>query len=252
MQRLIENFAPDLRQGKSLSYLVLLNRIGQASEALSWKMEKAGFALEDPIRHVLLLQWKIEQPVRYQQINHYLATLNRDNALGPDSVRYQREYLYHSTQSVAAQDIPALLHQTIAQIIRDAEEKPDWLVQFTEEFLQDDELKAALGEHMTIVTHLLYTTLAQKMYDAYEQEEETSRRFRYLHDFFDYTVRDQEIQGLPARLQEIWLKLLDRESPAALFKLYEELGQMSRFQTALDPYFDSVQAAIQSRLSTEG
>ena len=252
MQKLIEEFEPDLKQGKSLSYLVLLRWITQATAVLSWKMDKAGFAIEDPIRHLLLEQWRIERPAQFHAINHFLADLNKNNASGPDRTRYQRDYLYHSANSVDIQQLSELLQQSIGQIIQHAEEMPDWLIQFVEEFEQDDELKEALGQHMTVAQHLLYEALANKMLAAYEQEENEAEKFRYLLSFFDYVIRDPEIKDIQAVLKEAILRLLQKEAASFLLKLYDELGQKISFKVALGTDFVVLRAIIQSRISAEG
>lgn len=250
MQKLIEEFEPDLKLGKSLSYIVLPNRITQATEVLGWRMEKAGFAIEDPIRRILLLQWKIEQPQLYREINQRLAELNWNNArasIGPDHIRYQREYFYHSANSVEPRQLPLLLRQAIEQIILEAEEEPDRLVQFVQEFMLDKELKEALGPHMTIVQHLLYENLAQKMYEAYEQEDDEDKRRDYLHYFFYYTVHDPEAQEIKTAIRQRLLQLLEKERAAFVLALYEELGRDKQFKEALGADFEILYEVIRHR-----
>ena len=254
MQKLIEKFEPDLKLGKSLSYIVLPNRITQATEVLSWKMEKAGFAIEEPVRHILLLQWKIVSPLRYRQINQYLAELNWDNAkaiTGPDHIRYQREYFYHSANSLEAQQLQPLLSQTIQQIILAAEEEPDRLIQFVEEFMQDEELKEALGKQMTVVQHLLFADLAQKMYEAYEQEAEQEKSRRYLHSFFYYTVHDPEAHDIQALIKQKLLQLLEKEDAVFMLRLYEDLGYDKKFKEALGADFELFHENIRQRVILE-
>jgi RecA/RadA recombinase len=158
MQKLIERFEPNLKLASSLAYIALPKRIVQATSALSWDLKKAGFAVNDSVRNILLIQLSITRSKHHRTVHQFLAELNHSNAAevtGTDRIRYQQEYLYHSAKSVAKQQLPSLLKTTIGQIMQEAQDQPDQLVQFREEFKRDDELKEALGEHVAIVLDLI-------------------------------------------------------------------------------------------------
>jgi len=61
-----------------------------------------------------------------------------------DSVRYLREYLYHSAQSRDAQTADAILEPIKQQMNKIS---PDARLQLYEEFTQDSELQEILGKH---------------------------------------------------------------------------------------------------------
>ena len=101
MQELIERFESDLKLANSLAYMALPKRIAPTG-VLGWNLAKAGYALDDPVRNILLLALKTRSPERYYAINRFLAKTNWRNAAdvtGSDRIRYQREYLYHSAKA---------------------------------------------------------------------------------------------------------------------------------------------------------
>jgi hypothetical protein len=240
MQKLIEYFEPELKLASSLSYIVLPKRIFQATGMLDWNIAKAGFALDDSIRHILLLQLKMLHPHRYHEINSFLAEVNWSNTIetsGSDRVRYQLEYLYHSANSVEEKQLAPLLETTIQQIILDAKNAPDQLIQFREEFILDNELKEALGTYAIHVLDQVEVNLAQEMYTAATLEKVDEKRIRYLHNFFTYAIRDSTLIDLPEDLQENMRQLLSQESRATLVKLEEELALQSKLSSMLERTF---------------
>ncbi len=233
MQSLIEQFAHDLKLANSLAYIVLPNRISQSTDVLSWNLAKGGFAIDSPIRNMFLLQLKIGHLEDYYKINRFLAEINQSNAKevsGPDRIRYQREYLYHMANSGDEKQLARILTETVQQIIKDAEEAPELLIQFREEFIQDTELKELLGKDANLVLSLTNKHLAQKMYRTALQEEDEEKRIRYYRDFFDYTIHDPVINDLPSLLEEYVDQLIAQERPAVLHKLYENLAQDDTFR----------------------
>jgi len=118
---------------------------------LNWNMTRAGFSVDEPIRTLFLLLLKAEHSERYLAIHEFLAQTNRRLARevsGFDRARYIRECLYHTA---CMADSP-LIEQQLLDALQIIEQEPlETLVQFSEEFSQDTELKEALGKHLTIV-----------------------------------------------------------------------------------------------------
>ena len=241
MQKLIERFEPELSLSNSLAYMTLPKRIAKSTGVIGWDLVKAGFAIDEPVRNILLLQLKIGHPTRYYEINSFLAEMNWQNASevsGSDRIRYQREYLYHRANNVEESLVPQILRDTVVNIIQDAEQNIDQLVQFSTEFLQDNELKEELGVNFPLVLEMLYSYLSQQMQLLYEREMDDEKRFRYLRDFFYYTVRNPtganfDIASLAATLKERILLLQEQEGARHMLKLYEDLGHDTLFVQAL-------------------
>jgi hypothetical protein len=151
MKELIEKFEPKLKQESIIRYMSLPRSINQATDVLSWNMLKAGFCVDDPVRNIFMLKSRIENSRHYYAIHRFLAQRNRQLATevpGSDRIRYLREYLYHSAHVQDRQPLPHILKQTVQQIIG---ERPEFFQQFYEEFLQDEELKEAIGEEQTLL-----------------------------------------------------------------------------------------------------
>jgi hypothetical protein len=240
MQKLIEALEPDLKLASSLSYIVLPKRITQATGVLDWNIAKAGFALDESIRHILLLQLKILHPQRYHEINRFLAQVNWSNTLevsGSDRIRYQLEYLYHSAKSIEEKQLPLLLETTVKQITQDAKNAPDQLIQFREELIRDTGLKEALGTYTIHVLDQIALSVAKEMYAAATLEQDDEKRIRYLHNFFAYVIRDSTIIDLPDDLQKNMRQLLSKESYTRIMKLNEELAQQSKLSADLERTF---------------
>jgi len=255
MQNLIEEFAPSLKLANSLSYIVLPKRISQATDILSWNLAKGGFSIDSPVRNIFLLQLKIERPDDYHEINRFLVEISQSNAndaSGPDRIRYQREYLYHSANSCTEEQLPHILATTVQQIIQEAEKAPEDLIQFQEEFSQDTELKELLGKHVDIVLSPIYQQLARKMYKDAIQEADEAKHVHYLHAFFSYTVQDPAIHDLSSLLKEQIDQLIAQERPAIVLKLYEKLARDDRFREALGKDFSELLARIRNNMPAEG
>ena len=171
MQQLIERFEPQLKLSSNLAYMPLYRKITRDTGILSWDMTKAGLALDDSVRNILLLDLRITYPERYADINRFLAAASwqkttSDEIRGTDRIHYYREYLYHSAINKSDEHLSAFLQTTIEQMIQDIKKDSDQLMQFREEFLQDHELQDVLGKHATIVITLLDQALGQKMDDT--------------------------------------------------------------------------------------
>jgi len=158
LQRLIERFVPEARLASSLAYMTLPKKIIQATGGLRWDLKKAGFAMDDSLRNLLLLQLRFTDIRRYHAVHRFLAELNRSHAeevSGSDRTRYQQEYLYHLAHSGRQRLMPSLVEDTIVKVIQDAQSQPERLIRFREDIQFDEELKEALGTHMALVFHLL-------------------------------------------------------------------------------------------------
>jgi hypothetical protein len=151
IEELIKKFAPHLQRQSSLAYFSLPNELYEASHIFSWNLERSGFTVESPVRHLFLLLYRSTQPQEYFSMHDFLATLNHrlaKEATGQDRARYAREYLYH----LASNPFADLQDQRILQATEAVlQEQPAILQPFFEEFAQDLELKEALGSHLASV-----------------------------------------------------------------------------------------------------
>lgn len=151
MQDLIEAFTPELKLESSIAYWGLPKEINEATDVLNWNMARAGFSVDEPIRTLFLLLLKAEDSERYFAIHEFLAQTNRRLASevpGFDRTRYIRECLYHTA---CMMDSPST-DQQLLDALQIVEQEPlETLLQFSEEFSQDTELKETLGNHLAIV-----------------------------------------------------------------------------------------------------
>lgn len=149
MQDLIEAFSPELRRDGVLAYLSLPRNICDTTNVMHWNMVRAGYAVDAPIRTLLLLILKQEQPDLYFAIHLFLARKNLELAQkvsGSDRVRCLHEYLYHLAQG------QTLSEQSLAEVAETvSRETPEVFVQFSEELAQDYELREALGQQLPVV-----------------------------------------------------------------------------------------------------
>jgi hypothetical protein len=151
MQDLIEAFTPEFKLESTLAYWGLPKEINEAADVLNWNMTRAGFSVDDPIRILFLLLLKAENLARYSAIHEFLAQTNLRLARevsGFDRTRYIRECLYH----IASLTNSPTIEQQLLDALQLVEQEPlEILLQFSEEFSQDVELKVALGSHLTTV-----------------------------------------------------------------------------------------------------
>lgn len=142
-QKLIEHFEPEYKLATSLAYLVLPRKMSLATGVLGWDMAKADFAIDKPIRHILLLNLKINQYDFYLRLHQYLAQLNWQSATEArehERILYQREYLYHSACSLDTQQLEGILTEISAK------EGRERVLQLYEELGQDVEFRNAIGQ----------------------------------------------------------------------------------------------------------
>jgi hypothetical protein len=152
MQDLIETFTLEFKLESSMAYWGLPKEINEATDMLNWNMTRAGFSVDEPIRTLFLLLLKAEHSERYLAIHEFLARTNLRLARGVngfDRVRYICECLYHTA---CLMDSSPSIEQELLDALQTVEQEPsDILLQFSEEFSQDAELKEALGKHLAIV-----------------------------------------------------------------------------------------------------
>ena len=151
MEELIRKFVPSLRRESSLAYFSLPQELQETAHIFSWNLERFGFAVEPPVRHLFLLLYSQAQPQEYFAVHNFLAQLNQqmaNEATGQDRVRYTREYLYHLASNPTIVDQSQRIMEATQSVLK---EQPMILQPFIEEFAQDQELKEALGPHLAIV-----------------------------------------------------------------------------------------------------
>ncbi len=211
MQELIEEFEPDLKRQSGLSYMSLPRTLNQNTDVLSWNMLKAGYSLDTSVRNVFILKNRIENRERFLAIHRFLAGLNKrlaEGVPGSDRIRYLREYLYHSAITSDAQEIERIVRETVELI---ANESASLFEQFHEEFLQDEELKDALGEQTLLVESLSYRYWA-RMHRAAAREMVEADRLVHLREFFMYLINDPQGGDLDATLTSTLQELLSEGS----------------------------------------
>lgn len=244
MQDLIERFTPDLAKESRLGYFALPREIQQTTEVLTWSLSKAGYTVDVPVRNIFLLDLKIEQPEDYIEIHTFLAQANRRLATevtGTDRIRYLREYLYHSAISGESLDISSLLQQITQQMIATS---PEAFLQFYEEFIQDEELKDALGSHAALAVSLMRGHLA-RIYQQLATKAIGAQRLRYWRDFFFHSIHDPEVTDPLYILQET-LSILNQEMPPEdIQKLFHDLILDEQFRASLGPRLDIFLAFLQ-------
>jgi hypothetical protein len=151
MEELIKKFVPNLRRDSSLAYFSLPKELHETTHVFSWNLERFGFAVETPVRHLFLLLYSQAQPQEYFEVHNFLAQLNQqmaNDATGQDRVRYMREYLYHLASNTTMVDQSQQIMAAVESILK---EQPVILQPFIEEFAQDQELKEMLEPHLAIV-----------------------------------------------------------------------------------------------------
>lgn len=169
MQDLIEAFLPEMKRESSMAYFGLPKDINDATAILNWNMLRAGFSVDEPLRHIFLLLLKNEHPEYYFAIHDFLAqnTLRLAREFpGLDRVRYVRECLYHTASNTNAPSMIERLTQALQIILQ---EPPEIFQQFSEEFSQDKELKEALGDHFAAIESMIIAHLATINYGTFEE-----------------------------------------------------------------------------------
>ena len=232
MQKMVERFAHPYRLGSSLAYMSLPKRINQTTDVLNWNPAKAGFSVEAPIRHMFLVKMKLEESATFTAIHRFLAITNRqlvDEVSGTDRVRYWLEYLYHCAHCEEGTLLLQIVEKTMRQIVA---EPVEYLLQFHEDFVSDEELKTVLDVHSNMILSLIYRQFAIINKQSAMEAKETERVF-YLQEFFYYVILDPVIIDLSLFLKETVQQIVKEESAHICFKLYEALLRDTRIKEKL-------------------
>lgn len=169
MQRLLETFqeryiTPPM---DILEYIALPRKINTDTGILHWNLHKTGFAVDEPVRNLFLLERRIRNPKSFVDIHRFLADQNQQLISGvpkADSVHYLREYLYHYALGYEGHSIKPLLEETL-QRLNEQSSQPEALsaiTRFREEFKQDQELQEILGNDTEHVYNIVNKYLPQE------------------------------------------------------------------------------------------
>src|SRR6266487_3180176 len=251
LQNIIEQFAPQYALASSLGYMGWPKRINQMTDVLNWEIPKAGFSVDEPIRHIFLTKLKLEQTEVYYALHSFLAQLNHELAAqvsGSDRVRYLREYLYHWAHNENTQTFPNVLANTLQQIIEGSAES---LLQFYEEYVQDEELKEALGKNSTTMMSLMHRELARINREMAVREPMPDCVY-YWREFFYSVIYDPVVNDLLLLLQKHVQQMVKEVSPAVSQELYKELMRDDTFSKPLGENFAIFAALIREEFSAEG
>jgi hypothetical protein len=252
MQDLIEHFAPGLRRESSLAYFGLPREINETTDVLNWNLIRAGFAVDTPVRNLMLLLLQFEQPEYYFQVHHALYENNLElsnKVTGTDRIRYLRECLYHIASETNATDQRERLQAVMARI---EQEPPETFQQFYEEFSQDDELKEALGSYLPFIHTRIYTTLA-RMNRQSAQRSTGHDRVRLLKEYVFYTARSFTFPDEIEIFQQVLLKTVkNRESQEVQHALSTEIVEDERVRVLFGKDADRFLEVIGKALSKEG
>lgn len=165
IEELIKKFAPRLQRESSLAYFSLPKELHETTHIFSWNLERFGFAVETPVRHLFLLLYSQAQSQEYFEVHNFLAQLNQqmaNEATGQDRVHYVREYLYHLASTTTMVDQSQRIMEAVESILK---EQPVILQPFIEEFAQDQELKESLGPYLAIVERAIEERASQMKKD---------------------------------------------------------------------------------------
>lgn len=152
MQELLETFGPAAspdsitKRQSRLEYMGLQRELNTGTDILHWDLQKAAYTIDESIRNIFFTYQRVHHHELFMDMHHYLADRNKQLATevtGSDSVRYLREYLYHSAQKQDVQTADAMLQY----LERQSNDMPSEVkIQFAEEFRQDEELQEILKQ----------------------------------------------------------------------------------------------------------
>ncbi len=232
MQKIVERFAPNYKLGSSLAYMTLPKRINQATEVLSWNQSRIGFSVEPPIRHIFLLKLKIEEKDRYATMHRFLAAASSrfvDETTGTDRIHYMQEYLYHCANCEHGVALQQSIERIMQQIIAEPHE---YFLQFHEDFLNDEELRTALGRYSDMILSSIYrqlSSLSQQV--AFEVPE--PEKFYHLYDFLYYAILDPIAPDILTRITYAIQEIVTTESNEMCYRLYSTLFQDTKVKEKL-------------------
>ena len=256
MQELIEHFVPELKRGSSLAYMKLPGSVTNDTNALSWNMLRAGFAVDVPVRNIFLLKIRIEQAERYSALHQFLAQLNKTLAgkvMDSGRIRYFCEYLYHSAYVKSEQE----LIQILEQVLQDPNltnfkniELYESYEAYLEDLLQDNEFEEALGGQIVTIQSLIYNHLAA----INRREARTASgedHFYHLRNIFIYIAKDPKVMDVRSAWIPAIRDIIAEEPSGHTSQFVEELLNSERLEEALGDHFD-VLAKLVPEISLEG
>ncbi len=257
IQSLVKKFAPEYELENSLAYIMLPPSINEVTSVLNWSLERAGYSIDAPVRSLFLLQYRIEQPLRYVEIHKFLADENErfiGEVNGSDSIRYLREFFYHLAYSEEEARVREILGKRIEQFLPEkVNDKPislhtlDNFLPFYEEFQQDDELKEALKSENTSFA----LSRMRKIFIEIYRYLPPDTRSQYLRRFFSHTAHVAKDEDFALIFEDGMRQIIKQESSGAAIKLYQELIQDEELQNLLGKNFKDLKERI-SRLLEEG
>lgn len=190
MRKMIEKFAPQYMLSRSLAYMSLQQRINFTTGLLDWNEARTGYAMEAPVRHLLLMKWRVEDRERYTKIHDFLMEENWRLAMqfsGTDRVRHIQEYLYHSAFCLDNKKLQENVDRAMKQIVGGTE---DSLPQFEVEYKKDEELQDALGSLKNRALTTIYKFFADSYWDLVSTARDKQERVSYLVSYVFYSIND--------------------------------------------------------------
>jgi hypothetical protein len=256
-QDLIKEFSPRYELANSLAYITLPKAINEVTSVLSWNLERSGFCIDASVRHLFLLQYGVEHPQELNKIHTFLAKQNEQFAQevsGSDHIRYLREFLYHLACSGTGVKVRESLAQQIERLaqVQALEERNllqsyEGLVQFYEEFQQDQELKEALGTQNTSFALSLIYKHFLAIYRLFPENERGS----WLINFFSLVAQQPQNRDFDLIFEEGMRQIIKQVSSDDAIKLYEELSLGEELRGLLGKKFDKVSKRVLGKLLNE-
>ncbi len=256
MQKLIEEFAPELKRGSGLAYMRLPMSIKNDTDVLNWNTLKSGFAVDQPVRNIFLLKINVEQNELYSALHQFLAQLNEelaDTVTGSDHVRYLCEYLYHSAYVRSEQEFTQTLEQVLqrfTEIHFESFESFGIFETYLEELLQDNEFKKVLGARIAKVQSLVYTYLAE-MNRREARMTLGKEYFDHLRNSFVYLIKDPEVIDARAAWTPAIRSVMTEKPLDNVDQFFKELLDSERLEEALGDRFSLLTRLI-TEISLEG
>jgi hypothetical protein len=256
-QDLIKRFTPQYDLGSSLAYITLPKVIEEVTSVLSWKLERAGYSIDEPIRKLFLVQYKIEQPQKLGEIHAFLADKNKQfiaEVSGSDRIRCLWEFLYHLAYSQDEAKVQEALAQHFTQSVQvpvqDEQallQLSESLVQLYEEFQRDQELKESLGpQNTSFALSLMYRSFLE-IYRQFPENE----RINWLRIFFSLVTQKPQSSDFAVMFEEGMRQIAKQVSGSDAIMLYKELMRDKEIEALLGAIFEEVSRRILDELNRE-
>jgi hypothetical protein len=228
---LVERFAPEsYRLSSSVEYVKLPQKIGQVTGVLQWKRELAGFALEEPVRTLLLFELKEQFAERYHALNLFLAELNwqyaRETEHIGDRVQYEKEFVYHQLANAPYDERVAAATAALDQIFALAAGEQNQLIDFQHEFLTDRGLQEERGEDFAPLRRQLYERIAGLFYRSYQTADPQSQG-QAFDELFHYlkTIQERDRVLREAMITDYLDKISTERNSRWLLERYRRLEE---------------------------